>query len=105
IGNPTRRSSYFYRAEASGLWAVERLSSLETPNFAPGASLEWPGLATPRWAAERAAEWGEDSDAYRVRVLGEYPRGDARALVEPEWVAAAEHRGVGGSPGLVVVAL
>ena len=32
-----------------------------------------PELVTPEWVAERLEFWGEDSDAWKSRVLGQFP--------------------------------
>jgi hypothetical protein len=44
--------------------------------------------------AARRADWGEESPAYRVRVLAEFPAAATDALIELAWVEAAEGAGV-----------
>src|SRR5207253_7948327 len=56
-------------------------------------SLPAPWLVTPAWVEARRREWGAASDAFRVRVLGEFPRASADSLIELAWVEAAEERG------------
>src|SRR5690606_35752927 len=46
-------------------------------------------LVDPSYIAEMAAEYGEDSDVYRVRVLGEFPRASVVQLIPLDLVAAA----------------
>jgi hypothetical protein len=48
---------------------------------------------TPAWVAARRADWGEESLAYRVRVLAEFPAAAHDALIELAWVEAAEGGG------------
>lgn len=62
-GNPTRLSGYFHNAfhGARDSWTRLRFSCLDSP------------LVTPEYARDIADEYGEDSDMYRVRVLGDFP--------------------------------
>lgn len=41
-----------------------------------------------------AEDWGEDSDFFRVRVRGEFPRASELQLIPQDWVAAARKRPV-----------
>lgn len=63
-GNPTRLSGYFHNAfhDARGIWDKLRFSCLDSP------------LVAPSYAEEIKREYGGDSDMYRVRVLGDFPR-------------------------------
>jgi phage terminase large subunit len=63
-----------------------------TPHPQPPTPL--PYLVTPAWVEQRRREWGEDSDAFRVRVLGEFPRASADSLIALEWVERAEGHGI-----------
>lgn len=80
-GNPTRVSGYFFEAfhKNSEYWTCIALSCLDAP--------EW--LVDPSYAEGVAAEFGEDSDVYRVRVLGEFPRHGDLNLISREWVESA----------------
>lgn len=75
--NPTRTSGYFYNAfhRDRDRWTRFTFSCLDSPHVSPD------------YAKEVADSYGEDSDIYRVRVLGEFPSaGDMQfissALVE-----------------------
>src|SRR5438034_143868 len=122
IGNPTRTEGLFFRSHRSDGWTKLRISAYDTPNFGfqildfglPAASKApdsdalvgpiqnpkskiqnpppFPYLVTPAWVEQRRREWGEDSDAFRVRVLGEFPRASADSLIALEWVEQAEGR-------------
>ena len=61
--NPTRLSGYFYNSHHKDrdLWTRFKFSCLDSPNVDPS----YPGKI--------AAAYGEDSDMYRVRVLGDFP--------------------------------
>lgn len=83
-GNPTRLSGYFHNAfhMARNSWTRLCFSCLESP------------LVAPEYAAEIAAEYGEDSDMYRVRVLGEFPTTGMFNLISLELVDKAMPRKV-----------
>lgn len=61
--NPTRNSGYFYNAfhRARDLWTRFQFSCLDSPRV------------SPLYAQDIIREYGEDSDMYRVRVLGDFP--------------------------------
>lgn len=101
IGNPTKPSGPFYDAFKKPGWVRNHISCADSPNVTVKTDgtttdsrrpLPYPALVTSRWIEDRAAEWGRDSDAYRVRVLGEFPGGAADSLIRLEWVEAAEER-------------
>ena len=66
-GNPTKNNGFFYdsfqksKKGEKRKWVNFTLSSIDSPNVKPD------------FAAEMAAQYGEDSNEYRVRVLGEFP--------------------------------
>lgn len=66
ISNPTRRNGYFFRSHHSSRadWQCLKFSSTESPII--DAEL-----------ARKYADDGEQSDKYRVNVLGEFPNEDA----------------------------
>jgi hypothetical protein len=84
------------------------ISAFDTPNFTEnGIVLEdiksgawekkfknmiFPALITPRWAAERLAEWGEDSPAFQSRILGNFPVMGADTMIPLGWVMRAKER-------------
>jgi hypothetical protein len=82
-GNPTRRNGYFYRSH----------TSLEG----------WVRMQVPCWASTRVSrsyidemgrDYGEDSNVFRVRVAGEFPKQDDDVLIPFELVEAAMHRDI-----------
>ncbi|MHA2641759.1 MAG: terminase large subunit domain-containing protein [bacterium JZ-2024 1] len=70
IGNPTRTTGRFYEIfhHDRGTWTRFHFSGLLS---------QW---VSRDWIAEKKAEWGESSDLYRVRVLGEFPCSRFNAL-------------------------
>lgn len=91
-GNPTRTSGPFYEAFANPeFWNLLHLSSENTPNVKHGRTVI-PGLATREWVEERRLEWGEESAAYQVRVLGNFPTQAENAVIPMALAQAAEKR-------------
>jgi hypothetical protein len=84
IGNPTRSSGYFWRTQVleRDRWHCIRVSSVDSPRVAKG------------FAEEIAERYGQDSNAYRVRVLGEFPAQDDNTLIPAGLVDAAMVRDV-----------
>ena len=74
IGNPTTTSGGFHRAfhRERGIYETITMSALESPNVTSG-SIEIPGLTTPAWVEERRQMWGEGSEMFRARIMGEFP--------------------------------
>ena len=97
-GNPTRLSGYFHGAFhlSRDNWTRLQFSCLDSP------------LVDPAYPREIAAEYGEDSDMYRVRVLGDFPKSGIFNLIPLEWVERAMGKEVGldfesGAPGIIGV--
>lgn len=94
VGNPTRNEGYFFDAchgklkarrpgdMRRGLWNSFTVGSAESP------------FVDPAWIEEMKATLGEESDEYRVRVLGLPPRFDAEQFIPREFVTAAMEREV-----------
>lgn len=73
--NPTRTDGYFYDSQNKHrhLWRCHTFNAEESENVS-------------RESIERKKlEYGEDSDAYRVRVLGQFPRTSSDAVI-PMWL-------------------
>lgn len=62
-GNPTRRSGYFFRAFHAdrAKWHCIHVRCQDSSRVSPD------------YSKEMAEKYGEDSDIYRIRVLGEFP--------------------------------
>ena len=81
-GNPTRLNGYFHSAfhVARETWTRLQFSCLDSP------------LVGKSYAEEIAREYGEDSDVYRVRVLGDFPKSGLMAVIPLDLVDAAMGR-------------
>lgn len=92
IGNPTRTTGHFHKSHHSPGWSALKVAAPDTPNFTalPGSPPPMPWLVTREWVELRRREWGEDSDAFRVRVMGEFPRSAGDTLIAWEWCEAAQ---------------
>lgn len=82
IGNPNQAMGTFYEAFRSPLYQKFHIQASDVPEH----------LLPAAWAAERLAEWGEESPAYQVRVLGEFPPQSEDALLSLAWVTQAQDR-------------
>ena len=94
IGNPTRPAGPFYRAfhDERGIYTPITISALDSPNVA-AEEVKIAGLTTAGWVEERRAIWGEDSDSYRSRVLGEFPKFGEDVLLAMEDIVEAVYEG------------
>lgn len=94
VGNPTRNEGEFYEIThgakvarksgdaARGMWNAFVIPSFDSPFVDPG------------WVDEMKADLGEESDEYRIRVLGLPPRFDAEQFIPRHHVLAAAGRTV-----------
>jgi phage terminase large subunit len=90
IGNPVRPSGRFYQSHLSDDWERLKISAYDTPNFRQPGAVPCPWLVTPSWVEARRREWGEESTAFRIRVLAEFPTGGPDTLIPLSWIEAAE---------------
>jgi len=79
IANPTKTSGYYYDAfhKNAELWERIHIASTESP------------FVSRDWIENAKKMWGEDSDLYRVKVLGEFPRASADSLLPLDWIDKA----------------
>jgi len=70
-GNPTRTDGYFFRShhQDRALWDTLHFNCLGSP------------LVDPLYPQQMAQKYGEDSNIYRVRVLGEFPKASDDVLI------------------------
>lgn len=70
-GNPTRPKGYFYDTfhKDRGRWHNIKVSCFDSRRV------------TQRYIDEQLAKWGEESNAFRIGVLGEFPLGTSDAIV------------------------
>lgn len=83
-GNPTRSTGYFWRTHNldRDAWWTLRVSSRDSPRVAPKF---WEDIIRRK---------GENSNEYRVRVLGEFPEADDDTVISAELVETAMARDV-----------
>ena len=85
-GNPVRTSGLFFdthnKPDVMAQWTRLHVSCVGHPNV------------TPDFLAQVAATYGEDSTAYRVRVLGEFPRAEANTVIPYELIESSYAREV-----------
>ena len=88
LGNPVRGSGFFYDTHhrLSGSWKTLRVSCEDSPRVSKA------------FIADMAARYGEESNAYRVRVLGEFPLTDVDTVISLELVESAVRRDVEQNP-------
>lgn len=84
LGNPTRSSGTFYETHnrLSDTWWTRRWSCIESP------------LVSDEFVEEMKMRYGEESNAYRIRVLGEFPLADDDTIIPIHLAEAASHRDV-----------
>ncbi|MEX3555205.1 MAG: hypothetical protein VB131_00755 [Burkholderia gladioli] len=90
LGNPTRSSGYFYdtHTRLAGEWWTRRVSCVDSPRV------------SPEYVREQAIRFGEESNAYRVRVLGEFPLADDDTVIPIHLIESAQHRDIPLTPGV-----
>lgn len=91
VGNPTEPVGTFAESFVhSDLWHTMHISSLESPNVTGEAEIE--GLATLEWIRGCAADWGEESSIYQIRVLGDFASTNSTAVIPLHLVIEAAKR-------------
>lgn len=87
-GNPTRTSGTFYETHTrlSDHWMTLHWSCIDSARV------------SDEFVEEMKVRYGEDSNAYRIRVLGEFPMGDDDTIIPLHLAEAAKARDVTPSP-------
>lgn len=94
IGNPTSTLSEFHDCFAEGSpYATITIPVHATPNYVNNDE-SIPGLSGRQYVSDVVAKYGEESNQYKVRVLGEFPDSDANGLLTAEWIKEAEEAGL-----------
>lgn len=88
IGNPTRNTGDFAQSFKDPLYNKIHISAFDIPNVKRKMPIIT-GLATWEWVLEMKSKYGEESDIYRVRVLGEFPRHESDTLITVDSVEKA----------------
>lgn len=87
-GNPVRSTGYFYDcfSRLADHWSLYTISCKDS------------GRVSPEWIEEMMERYGVDSNAFRVRVLGEFPKGDDDTVIPVELIDSARNRDVEAVP-------
>lgn len=83
FGNPTRNTGKFYQTYGNAYWRNYSVDSRRAARTNKALIAQW------------EEEYGEDSDFFRVRVKGEFPRAGDMQFIPGDVVAAARKRGPG----------
>lgn len=83
-GNPVRGQGYFFdtHTKLAGTWWIRKVSCLESR------------FVSKEFIEDMRRRYGENSNAYRVRVLGEFPVADDDTVIPFELVESAARRDV-----------
>ena len=90
LSNPTRTSGYFFRTHHQDRESWFRLT------------ISWKDSShiSPKFEKELARQYGRDSNVYRVRALGQFPRTDADTIIPYELADSALRREIIMAPHL-----
>ncbi|BDC37909.1 terminase large subunit domain-containing protein [Paraburkholderia terrae] len=88
LGNPTRSSGYFYDTHNSlaNEWFTLKVSCKDSPRVSED------------YVKEQAIRFGEDSNAFRIRVLGEFPLSDDDTVIPMHLLESAINRDILETP-------
>jgi hypothetical protein len=86
--NPTKTSGFFFAShhQMRDMWKTYQISADDSARV------------TDDFKMQVARTYGEDSSAYRVRVLGEFPKADDDTIVPYELVTSAQMRDIAAIP-------
>lgn len=93
LGNPVRSSGFFFDTHnrLASDWITMKVSCADSPRVSEA------------YMEEMKARYGEESNAYRIRVLGEFPRSDDDTVIPMELLELAMNRDVEASQHAVLV--
>ena len=93
LSNPTRSQGYFYDCfhSAAESWTQFHVSADDS------------SFVSDRLKERQAAQYGKESNLYRIRVLGEFPLEDGASVIPMGWARAAQNRELSVSDDLPIV--
>lgn len=93
LGNPVRPSGYFFETHTKlkDHWTTMHVSCYDSTRV------------DPRWIEEMRVKYGENSNPFRVRVLGEFPLSDDGSIIPYELVQTSLGRDIVVSPTIPVI--
>ena len=82
LSNPTKTSGLFFDThhDLKDMWYTTHVGAKESPRV------------TEAFCIDLARRYGDDSNAYRVRVLGDFPKADDDTIIPFELVESADYR-------------
>lgn len=89
IGNPVRLTGLFYDThhKLRDMWRTIKVGHADSKRI------------DPDFVRDIARRYGEDSNAFRIRCLGEFPKSEGNVVIPFEWVEAALERDIEDKPG------
>jgi len=94
-GNPVRTGGFFYNShhgDGASNWFRIHVSAIDGPHIQEGSYVS--RRTSPEFVNLIIQEYGEDSNPFRVRVLGRPPKTDDDAIIPFEWVEMSLTRDV-----------
>jgi hypothetical protein len=84
FGNPVRSSGFFFDTHnrLKDDWWTRKVSCLDSKRVSDD------------FVSDMKLRYGEESNAYRIRVLGEFPRSDDDTIIPMDLLESAKHRDV-----------
>jgi hypothetical protein len=82
LGNPVRSSGFFFDTHnrLKDEWWTRRVSCIDSTRV------------STEYVNDMKSRYGEESNAFRIRVLGEFPRSDDDTIIPMELLESAKHR-------------
>jgi hypothetical protein len=82
LGNPVRSSGFFFDTHnrLKDEWWTRRVSCIDSTRV------------SKEYVQDMKSRYGEESNAFRIRVLGEFPRSDDDTIIPMELLESAKHR-------------
>lgn len=89
IGNPVRLTGLFYDShhKLRDMWHTIKVGHKDSPRI------------DPDFVYDIRRRYGEDSNAFRIRCLGDFPKSEGNVVIPFEWVEAAFERDMSDKPG------
>lgn len=89
VGNPSMATGDFVDCFSSPVYKKITVSVLDTPNYQHGREVI-PGISGREFVDYMRTKFGEDSNQWKSRVLGEIPDSNANGLLKKKWILDAE---------------
>ena len=99
LSNPTRQDGQFYDVFHTQMdqWNLSSVSAFDTPNIqrcmAMGdhaipddCPIIIPGLISHEWVEDMRRKWGDDSDFWRIHILGQFPQAGEDTVIPLDWI-------------------